>query len=305
MKKLILILLFPVMLSAQYIRAIQDTTGFPTTQLWEGRFIRVAGKFYEYQRGGWYSGNIYAMYHKDSLGGALKLTTPRNINGVAFDGTQDITITAAAVIDSTIWAKLWKLGLYQIKNDTTVAWRKMDSVRVNGLLALKMSAVSLIDSLIWNTVPQKMDSVRVNALRGLDTTRAIAREALKMSVVSLIDSLNWNTAPQKMDSIRALALRGIDTTRAVAREGLKLNTSAVKSGAYWDTTTITYGVVTIPAGDSIQVSITGVTATSVVTTAYRSPRMPADTMATWQIPANGKITIYGKYNKVIGYSVRR
>ena len=63
--------------------------------------------------------------------------------------------------------------------------------------------------------------------------------------------------------------------------------------------------VTIPAGDSIQVSITGLTATSVATTGYRSGRMTADTVASWQIPANGKITIYGKYNKVIGYSVRR
>ena len=244
MKKLILILLFPVMLSAQYIRAIQDTTEFPTTQLWEGRFIRVAGKFYEYQRGGWYTGNIYAMYHKDSLGGALKLTTPRNINGVAFDGTQDITITAAATVDSTVWAKLWKLGLYQIKNDTTVAWRKMDSTRVNGLLglyalsttvtpkmdsvranallALKMNVVSLIDSTNWNTVLQKMDSTRTNGLL-----------ALKMNIISLIDSLNWNTVPQKMDSVRVNALRGLDTTRAIAREALKMSVVSLIDSLNW------------------------------------------------------------------------
>ena len=122
---------------------------------------------------------------------------------------------------NTGWTPLWKLGLYSLAHDTTVAWRKMDSVRVNSLLLTKMSAVSLIDSLIWNTVPQKMDSVRVLALREADTVRAVARENLKMTAVSLIDSVNWNTATAKMDSVRVLALRGVDTVRAVAREGLK------------------------------------------------------------------------------------
>lgn len=70
MKKIVLFFLFlPLISTAQYIRAIQDTSALPTTQLWEGRFIRVNGKFYEYQRGGWYSGNVFAMYNKDSLGG--------------------------------------------------------------------------------------------------------------------------------------------------------------------------------------------------------------------------------------------
>jgi hypothetical protein len=82
-----------------------------------------------------------------------------------------------------------------------------------------------------------------------------------------------------------------------------LKTTSVKSGAYWDTTRIVVGKVTIPKGDSIQVSITGVTNSSVVTTAYQGGRMVCDTVASYIIPANGKITIYGKFNKTIGYIV--
>ena len=171
---------------AQYIRAIQDTTVLPITQLWEGRFIRIAGKFYEYQRGGWYSGNVYTMYHKDSLGGAIKLTTPRNINGVAFDGTQDITITATANVDSTIWAKLWKLGLYSLIGHTHVKANITDFAHthpesdVTNLTTDLAGKQATHDTLVaW----RKMDSVRVNALRGADTVRTIAREGLKANSV--------------------------------------------------------------------------------------------------------------------------
>jgi hypothetical protein len=167
-----------------------------------------------------------------------------NFGWVCIEKTPRVFVATATFgggsTDSTVYAKLWKLGLYAPLATVTP---KMDSVRVNSLLSLYALSTS---------VTPKMDSTRVNSLLAL-----------------------------------------------------YLKTTAVKSGAYWDTTTITYGTVTIPAGDSIQVSITGTTASSVVTTAYRGGRMVCDTVASWQIPANGKITIYGKYNKVIGYSVRR
>ena len=100
-------------------------------------------------------------------------------------------------------------------------------------------------------------------------------------------------------------VRGVDTNRAIVREGLKLNIASVKSGAYWDTTTYARGVVTIPAGDSIQVSITGLTSTSIATVAYKGGKMTADTMATWQVCTAGKLSIYGKFGKIISYIVGR
>ena len=84
-----------------------------------------------------------------------------------------------------------------------------------------------------------------------------------------------------------------------------LKATAVKNGAYFDTTTYTRGTVTIPKGDSIQVSITGLTSTSIATVAYVSAQMTADTVASWRVVTSGKLSIYGKFNKIISYIVGR
>jgi hypothetical protein len=94
-----------------------------------------------------------------------------------------------------------------------------------------------------------------------------------------------------------------DVTNLTTDLTAKLAITAVKSGAYWDTSRIVFGKVTIPKGDSIQVAIAGVTATSIVTTAYQGGRMVCDTVASFIIPANGKITLYGKFNKIVSYTV--
>ena len=112
-------------------------------------------------------------------------------------------------------------------------------------------------------------------------------------------------APQFAGAIQELyALHGTDTTRAIAREGLKLNTSAVKSGAYWDTTVVTRGTVKIPAGDSIQVPISGITASSIVILSKYGNKAKIDTLS-WIIPVTGKITIYSNYNSTVAYQAWR
>lgn len=97
MKKILwLLLLIPTISFSQYIRIIQDTTAFPITNLWDGKFIKIGTSFYEYKNGGWYQGQVYGMVSTDSIPSAKKLTTPRNINGVAFDGTHDITVSGGS-----------------------------------------------------------------------------------------------------------------------------------------------------------------------------------------------------------------
>lgn len=109
----------------------------------------------------------------------------------------------------------------------------------------------------------------------------------------------------KIDSARAIALFNLkqNVIPNLANTSKYLETTQVKNGAYWDTTRLAWGTVTIPKGDSIQVTITGTSSSSVVTTAYQGKQMVCDTVASWIIPAVGKITIYGKYNKVVGYHV--
>jgi hypothetical protein len=100
MKKILLLCVLTIAtvnsIQAQYIRIVQDTTAFPTTNLWDGKFIRISGAFYEYKNGGWYKGNVYNMISTDSLPAAKKLITPRTINGVPFDGTQNITVSGGS-----------------------------------------------------------------------------------------------------------------------------------------------------------------------------------------------------------------
>ena len=99
MKKILwLLLLIPVMSFSQthYIRGLGSGTSLPTVDNWDGRFFYIDGNFYIFQRGGWYIEKIDTAYNIDSLK-AMKLITPRNINGVPFDGTQDITISAGSV----------------------------------------------------------------------------------------------------------------------------------------------------------------------------------------------------------------
>jgi hypothetical protein len=244
----------------------------------------------------WAKASVKPSYTPTEIGLSL-------IDSILWNGKMDSTR-----VNSLLTLKMNTVSLIDSTN-----WNaKMDSTRTNGLLALKMNTVSLIDSTNWNTVLQKMDSTRTNALlatKGVvhDTTVAWKKmDSVRVNSLLTLYALSTTVTP-KMDSVRANNLFATkqNTIGNLADTTKYLKTTSVNSGAYFDTTRITYGVVTIPAGDSIQVSITGLTASSVATTAYRSPRMTADTMATWQIPANGKITIYGKYNKVIGYSVKR
>lgn len=76
--------------------------------------------------------------------------------------------------------------------------------RPSGGSAAADSSVFLTVTAGNTLVGPKMDSTRVNALRGSDTTRAVVREAAKM------------------DSVRVNALRGEDTTRAIVREGSRI-----------------------------------------------------------------------------------
>ena len=64
------------------------------------------------------------------------------------------------------------------------------------------------------------------------------------------------------------------------------------------------GTATIGAGDSIQVSLAGITATAIVFLWYNMKTFAsADTVPTYYIPAVGKFTIFGKYNKVVAWIV--
>ena len=64
------------------------------------------------------------------------------------------------------------------------------------------------------------------------------------------------------------------------------------------------GTATIGAGDSIQVSLAGITATAIVFLSYNMKTFAsADTVPTYYIPAVGKFTIFGKYNKVVAWIV--
>lgn len=110
---------------SQYLIDVQDTSALPTTQLQDGRQVRINGVRYLYQYGAWFT-RYGKMWNKDSIGGGA--TPP----------------------DSTVWAKLWKLGLYQliIPNlaDTSKSVKKSDTLTYAGTksdlnLKLNISAV--------------------------------------------------------------------------------------------------------------------------------------------------------------------
>jgi ribosomal protein S28E/S33 len=87
---------------------------------------------------------------------------------------------------------------------------KMDSTRVNTLRGSDTTRTVVRETAISASVGAKMDSVRVNTLRGSDTTRTVVREGVISASIS-----------SKMDSVRVNSLRGSDSTRAIAREALK------------------------------------------------------------------------------------
>lgn len=110
---------------------------------------------------------------------------------------------------------------------------------------------------------------------------------------------------------------------------LKLNISAVKSASYMDSNRVATldkaqtvsgvrtfsgfdtftgansGTATIGAGDSVQVSVTNLTTSGIAVVSYKATRLAADTAATWSIWASGKLSLYGKFAKVISYWIMK
>lgn len=65
------------------------------------------------------------------------------------------------------------------------------------------------------------------------------------------------------------------------------------------------GTATITTGDSVQVSVTGLTTAGLAVVSYNATRLAADTAATWSIWASGKLSLYGKFKKVISYWIMK
>ena len=90
-------------------------------------------------------------------------------------------------------------------------------------------------------------------------------------------------------------------------------TGAVTSGAITSTGLSTFGTNagngTIGAGDSVQVTVTGLTsATGVATVCYKrgiTSSATADTIATYDITANDKLTLFGKYGWTVSYTIMK
>lgn len=62
------------------------------------------------------------------------------------------------------------------------------------------------------------------------------------------------------------------------------------------------GTATIGAGDSVQVSVTGLTTSGVAVVSYkRSGATAVDTAATWHITETGKLSLFGKFGWVVSY----
>lgn len=96
--------------------------------------------------------NIYATYINGNASSASKLQTPRNINGVAFDGTKDINITANPTAN-----QLTDEDLDTIKTSTSTGFyfgvgnnsvtNKPSNVDWFGLIVSKISGVYILQEL--------------------------------------------------------------------------------------------------------------------------------------------------------------
>ena len=152
MKYILAFILLIQVCDAQYLRGIQDTTSLPTTNLWDGRYVKVGSQFYIFERGGWYNHPVYGLYNKDSIG----------LSG------------APAVIDSTVWAKLWLLN------------NKTDTNSVPGVASKEYV----------RTHPGTMDT----SATGKYTTKEQVRTAYQTIVSNLADTSKY---VKKLDSLIA------------------------------------------------------------------------------------------------------
>jgi hypothetical protein len=164
---------------------------------------------------------------------AIELGTVINIAGV--NATEDTVIRLSTgygidLTTRTIEADTAQLVTNTMRGaDTTrvkayadgIVGPKMDSTRVNVLRGSDTTRTIVREG-------AKMDSARVHVLRGTDTTRAIVREGLYTTLVqrgtdtTRVKAYADGIVGPKMDSTRVNVLRGSDTTRAIVRENAKI-----------------------------------------------------------------------------------
>jgi len=205
--------------SAQRISIIKDSTALPASGSYEGQMATVAGVPFVWQRGGWYQVSTNSWPRADTMGNGM-MNVNLNPTGI---GLSSVINAKQLIASDTVFIKyLLSLILSDTTRWNTVL-AKMDSVRANILLGLKQNIISNLsdtslyakltalgnmskkdttfsnaaltlatlittnvarDSANWNTVTAKPDSTRMNALRGIDTARAIVREGLKQNTIS-------------------------------------------------------------------------------------------------------------------------
>ncbi len=109
---------------------------------------------------------------------------------------------------------------------------------------------------------------------------------------------------------------GIGTTNPSEKLGVAGNavfSGAISSGAITSTGLSTFGTnagnATIGAGDSVQVTVTGLTtATGVATVCYKrgiTSSATADTIASYNITSADKLTLFGKYGWTVSYTIMK
>jgi len=137
--------------------------------------------------------------------------------------------------------------------------------------------------------------LRVNGSLNVDSIIAALRLTLNLTVDGqvTIDTVNGEvrfTGPINVDGLSTLDSVSIGTLDVTGLSSFTANA----------------GKATVGNGDSVQVTISGLTTNGIASVSYitTAPQAP-DTVATWQIKATNTLTLFGKFGWEIGYVIQK
>jgi hypothetical protein len=162
MKYILSFLLLINVVFAQRINIVKDSTALPSTGSYEDQIVTVSGVPFLWQRGGWYQLSTNVLPYADTVGSSI---TNLSLNATAI-GLPLLINAKQLVASDTVFIKY----LINIILSDTTRWNavlaKMDSIRVNALLALKQNTIALGDTGNWNYVFTRFGIDSTNMLAG-------------------------------------------------------------------------------------------------------------------------------------------